>query len=216
MARSRRLILSSPSGVWNLLSDGRRYGEWVSGTQRVTAADPHWPDVGARLQVRVGVGPLALEDICVVRICEPRRRLELEARAEPFGAARIAMNLIPWGEHTLFLLDWHPLRGPGIRMHGLPVDYLVSIRNGMMLTKLARIAVRERGASPVPWGCRTAPPHPDSSPRSRSACGRPRLRAEERHRPWQTHPARSGEPPQAPEPPIGPWARISSPAWRWS
>ncbi|MFG2512458.1 SRPBCC family protein [Streptomyces sp. NPDC048584] len=144
MARNRRLILSSPSGVWNLLSDGRRYGEWVSGTQRVTAADPHWPEVGARLQVRVGVGPLALEDICVARVCEPHRRLELEARAEPFGAARIAMNLVPWGEHTLFLLEWHPLRGPGIRMHGLPVDYVVSIRNGMMLTKLARIAVRER------------------------------------------------------------------------
>ncbi|MFF8869883.1 SRPBCC family protein [Streptomyces massasporeus] len=143
MSRNRRLILSSPSEVWDLLSDGSRYGEWVSGTQQVTAADPHWPEVGARLQVRVGLGPLTLDDICVVRISEPRRRLELEARAEPFGAARIAMNLIPWGEHTLFVLDWHPLRGPGIRMHGLPVDYVVSIRNGMMLTKLARIAVRE-------------------------------------------------------------------------
>ncbi|MFD5835973.1 SRPBCC family protein [Streptomyces collinus] len=153
MARNRRLILSSPSEVWDLLSDGHRYGEWVSGTQQVTAADPHWPEVGARLQVRVGLGPLVLDDTCVVRICEPRRRLELEARADPFGAARIAMNLIPWGENTLFVLDWHPLRGPGIRMHGLPVDYVVSIRNGMMLTKLARIAVREHregvsGAAP--------------------------------------------------------------------
>jgi hypothetical protein len=32
-------------------------------------------------------------------------------------------------------------------MHGLPVDYFVSVRNGMMLTKLARIAVREHAAS---------------------------------------------------------------------
>ncbi|MFI5526166.1 SRPBCC family protein [Streptomyces platensis] len=143
MARNRRLILSSPSEVWDLLSDSHRYGEWVSGTQQVIAADPHWPAAGARLRVRVGIGRLALDDTCVVRICEPQRRLELEAKADPFGAARIAMNLIPWGESTLFVLDWHPLRGPGIRMHGLPVDYLVSIRNGMMLTKLARIAVRE-------------------------------------------------------------------------
>ncbi|WP_128429791.1 SRPBCC family protein [Streptomyces cyaneus] len=149
MARNRRLILSSPAEVWSLLSDGYRYGEWVTGTQEVLAADPHWPQVGARLQVRVGVGRLALEDTCVVRICEPEHRLELEAKADPFGAARIAMRLIPWGEHTLFVLDWHPLRGPGIRMHGLPVDYVVAIRNGMMLTKLARIAVgehRELGA----------------------------------------------------------------------
>ncbi|MCF1596403.1 SRPBCC family protein [Streptomyces muensis] len=143
MARNRRLILSSPARVWGLLSEGHRYGEWVSGTQQVLEADPHWPDVGARLQVRVGVGPLALDDTCVVRICEPQRRLELEAKADPFGAARIAMRLIPWGENTLVTLDWHALRGPGIRMHGLPVDYLVRIRNGMMLTKLARIAVRE-------------------------------------------------------------------------
>ncbi|MGX4689822.1 SRPBCC family protein [Streptomyces sp. JNUCC 63] len=147
MARNRRLILSSPSRVWGLLSDGHRYGEWVSGTQQVVAADPHWPEVGARLQVRVGVGSLVLDDTCVVRICEPQRRLELEAKADPFGAARIAMNLIPWGENTLFVLDWHALRGPGIRMHELPVDYIVSIRNGMMLTKLARIAVREQRGS---------------------------------------------------------------------
>ncbi|AWE48779.1 SRPBCC family protein [Streptomyces nigra] len=143
MARNRRLILSSPSEVWSLLADGSRYGEWVTGTQRVLTVDPHWPDVGARLRVRVGVGPVTLDDDVVVRICEPARRLELEARAEPFGAARIAMRLIPWGEHTLFVIDWHPLRGPGTRMHGLPVDYVVAIRNGMMLTKLARIAVRE-------------------------------------------------------------------------
>ncbi|MBG0853517.1 SRPBCC family protein [Streptomyces spinoverrucosus] len=148
MARNRRLILTSPPEVWSLLSDGRRYGEWVTGTQRVLAADPHWPEVGARLKVRVGAGPLTLDDTCVVRICEPEHRLELEAQAAPFGAARIAMTLLPWGENTLFTLDWHALRGPGIRMHGLPVDYVVKVRNGMMLTKLARIAVRERGNAP--------------------------------------------------------------------
>ncbi|MER5935955.1 SRPBCC family protein [Streptomyces sp. NPDC001928] len=146
MARNRRLILSSPSEVWSLLSDGSRYGEWVTGTQQVLAVDPDWPDVGARLRVRVGMGRLTLDDTVVVRISEPLHRLELEAKAEPFGAARIAMKLIPWGEHTLFVIDWHPLRGPGTRMHGMPVDYVVAIRNGMMLTKLARIAVREHGA----------------------------------------------------------------------
>ncbi|CAL9390946.1 SRPBCC family protein [Streptomyces albus] len=149
MARNRRLILSSPSEVWSLLSDGHRYGEWVTGTQRILAADAHWPEVGARLEVRLGTGPLTIDDTCVVRICEPRRRLELEAKADPFGAARIAMNLIPWGENTLFVLDWHPLLGPGTRMHGFPVDYFVKLRNGMMLTKLARIAVREHDAEPA-------------------------------------------------------------------
>ncbi|MEV5248326.1 SRPBCC family protein [Streptomyces werraensis] len=147
MARNRSLIQSSPAEVWRLLSDGHRYGEWVTGTQQVLAVDPHWPEVGARLKVRVGAGSLTLDDTCVVRICEPRRRLQLEAKAGPFGAARIAMKLTPWGEHTLFTLDWHPLRGLGTRMHGLPVDYFVRVRNGMILTKLARIAVREHTAA---------------------------------------------------------------------
>lgn len=145
MSRSRRLILASPTEVWSLLSDGHRYGEWVTGTQQVLGVDPHWPAVGARLKVRVGVGPLALDDTCVVRVSEPESRLQLEAKAGPLGAARIAMNLIPWGEHTLLILDWHPLRGPGTRMHGLPVDYVIGVRNGMMLTKLARVAVSEHG-----------------------------------------------------------------------
>ncbi|MGW7272698.1 SRPBCC family protein [Streptomyces sp. NPDC054864] len=145
MSRNRRLILASPAEVWSLLSDGHRYGEWVTGTQEVLSADPHWPAVGARLKVRVGVGPLVLDDTCVVRISEPECRLQLEAKAGSFGAARIAMTLVPWGEHTLVILDWHPLRGPGTRMHGLPVDYVVGVRNGMMLTKLARIAVGEHG-----------------------------------------------------------------------
>ncbi|WP_240662214.1 SRPBCC family protein [Streptomyces sp. WAC 06738] len=152
MARSRRLILTPPERVWDLLSDGYRYGEWVTGTRQVLSADPHWPAVGARLRVRVGAGPLALDDTCVVRVCEPLARLELEAKADPFGAARIAMRLEPWGGNTLFFLDWHPLRGPGTRLHGLPVDYLVAVRNGMMLTKLARIAVREYGAARGPDG----------------------------------------------------------------
>ncbi|WP_199549265.1 SRPBCC family protein [Streptomyces sp. N35] len=143
MARNRCLILSSPPEVWDLLSSGPRYGEWVTGTQQVLAADPHWPDVGAQLKVRVGMGPVTLDDTSTVRVCEPLRRLELEAQAGQFGAARIAMKLIPWGENTLFILDWHPIRGPGSRMHGMPVDYLVKVRNGMMLTKLARIAERE-------------------------------------------------------------------------
>ncbi len=147
MTRNQRLILSPPTQVWGLLADGYRYGQWVTGTRRVLAADPQWPDVGARLRVRLGLGPLALDDTCVVRICEPPQRLELEAKADPFGAARIAMNLIPWGDNTLFILDWHPLRGPGTRMHGLPVNYLVAVRNGIMLTKLARIAVREHTQS---------------------------------------------------------------------
>ena len=131
-----------------LLADGYRYSEWVAGTQEILHVDPEWPGTGTCIRFKVGLGALTLDDVCVVRRCEPERRLELEAKAGRFGAARIAMNLLPWGDNTLLTVDWHPLRGPGTRLHGLPVDYAVKIRNGMMLTKLARIAEREHQAAP--------------------------------------------------------------------
>ncbi|WP_306806348.1 hypothetical protein [Streptomyces sp. SKN60] len=47
------------------------------------AVDPNWPDVGARLRVRVGVGPLTLDDTCVVRICEQQHHGQ--QRRDPAG-----------------------------------------------------------------------------------------------------------------------------------
>jgi hypothetical protein len=79
----------------SLVADGHCYGDWVADTQQVLASDPPLPVTGARLQVRVGVGSLPLDDICVVRIREPQRRLELEAMAGFFDAARIALKLTP-------------------------------------------------------------------------------------------------------------------------
>lgn len=151
MARCHVLIERPPRDVWALLADGYRYADWVSGAQRITFVEPEWPQTGAHLRVRVGVGPLALEDTCTVRISEPGKRLELEARAAPFGAARIAIRLIPWGGDTLVVFDWHPLRGLGGRMHGLPIDWAVNLRNRAMLVKLARTAEAEphRTASPA-------------------------------------------------------------------
>ena len=43
----------------------------------------------------------------------------------------------------LFELEWHPLRATEPACTGCPVDYLVGIGHGAMLTILARIAVRE-------------------------------------------------------------------------
>lgn len=140
MARCHQLIECPPRTVWEMLADGYRYAEWVSGAQRITYVEPEWLRAGAHLRVRVGVGRVSLEDTCTVRISEPVRRLELEAQASPFGAARIAVRLIPWGADTLVVFDWHPLRGPGGRMHGLPIEWAVNLRNRAMLVKLARAA----------------------------------------------------------------------------
>lgn len=148
MAKRQQLVKCPPGQVWDVLSDGRRYAQWVVGTQRILHVDPSWPDTGASLRFQVGVGPLHFENRCVVRICEPRRRLELEARADPLGTARIAITLIPWGDHTLVILDESPLLGLGARMHGPPVELLLHLRNRHMLGNLARTAV-EGGTRPA-------------------------------------------------------------------
>ncbi|MHA6757359.1 SRPBCC family protein [Streptacidiphilus sp. PAMC 29251] len=152
MAKRQQLIKCPPEQVWKILADGTSYAQWVVGTQDILHVDPAWPAVGARLRFRVGLGPVNFEDSCVVRICEPGRRLELEAKADPFGTARIAIELIPWAEHTLVILDEHPLLGPGARLQGPPSELLLHLRNRRMLGNLARTALEQHERAGVPRG----------------------------------------------------------------
>ncbi|MGW4808953.1 SRPBCC family protein [Kitasatospora sp. NPDC004272] len=145
MAQRQRLIDCPAAQVWNVLANARSYAQWVVGTQDVLDADEQWPEVGARLRFRVGLGPATLEDTCVVRICEPGRRLELEAAADPLGTARIAFSLVPWGDDTLLLLDEHPLRGIGARLENPLTELLLHLRNRRLLANLARNATRSAG-----------------------------------------------------------------------
>ncbi|HEV2635899.1 MAG TPA: SRPBCC family protein [Actinocrinis sp.] len=143
MAARQQLIPRPPHQVWKVLADGSSYARWVVGTQQILDVDPDWPAVGAVLRFQLGLGPLNFRDTCTVRICEPERRLELEAKAEPFGTARIAFTLIPWADGTLVILDEHPLLGPGARLQGPPSELLLHVRNRRMLGNLARVAVGE-------------------------------------------------------------------------
>src|SRR5690242_21505764 len=104
--------------VWETLADGERYAEWVVGTRDILAVDDHWPAPGAALRYVVGFGPFRLEDRTVVRVREEPGILELEIKAGPFGAIRVAIELREWGEGTLPILDEHPLKGISAGLHG--------------------------------------------------------------------------------------------------
>jgi uncharacterized protein YndB with AHSA1/START domain len=138
------LIQASPTQVWQVLSDPRRYAEWVVGTREIKQADEGWPDVDARLRYVLGFGPVTFDDECVVRVCEPERRLELEAMAKPFGSARIAIELVPWAADTVVVVDEHPLRGLGAALEGPPSELFLHLRNRRMLGNLAREVERFR------------------------------------------------------------------------
>lgn len=129
MARRQQLVKCPPPQVWRILADGRSYGQWVVGTQEILSVGERWPAVGAVLRFRVGVGPAHFTDSCTVRVCEPGHRLELEAKAQLTGTARIAFSLEPWVEHTLVILDEHPLLGPGADLEGPVSELLLHLRN---------------------------------------------------------------------------------------
>ncbi|MFD9421979.1 MULTISPECIES: SRPBCC family protein [unclassified Streptomyces] len=139
MAVRHRLIRKPPADVWEVLSDVEQYGHWVVGTSRSEQDEGQWPELGAALRYEIKIGPIILHNRTVVRRSEPTRVLELEADSGPLGTARIAMELRPWGEHTLVILDEHPLRGAGGALHNGLIDVAQQVRNRAMLGRLARL-----------------------------------------------------------------------------
>ncbi|MDH6456009.1 MULTISPECIES: SRPBCC family protein [unclassified Streptomyces] len=151
MARRHRLIRVDPSAVWDVLADGHRYAEWVVGTSRSEPVRGQWPHKDAALRFQVPIGPLKLVNETVVRHCEEGVSLELEAHAGVLGTARIAIELRPWGEECLVIVDEHPLRGAGGRLHNVGFDALIQLRHRTMLARLAKLCEGlERDARDTP------------------------------------------------------------------
>ncbi|MFJ4621263.1 SRPBCC family protein [Streptomyces sp. NPDC088812] len=156
MAVRHRLVKTDPATVWAVLADGRRYADWVVGTSDSYPVSGEWPRTGAAIRYEIRLGPLRLTNETVVRRCEEGTCLELEARAGALGTARIAVELRPWGEHCLVIVDEHPLQGAGGAVHNAAVEALIQIRHRAMLARLARVCEEEardgdggRGAEPA-------------------------------------------------------------------
>lgn len=146
MAVHHQLIKRPPEAVWAVLSDRTRYADWVVGTSDTQPLNGEWPEVGSALRYRVTVGPWSGEGQTVVRRCEPPRLLELEAESGRLGTARIALDIRPWGEETVVVLDEHPLRGPGAALHNPVFDAVLMVRHRRMLSRLAQSVHRSTAA----------------------------------------------------------------------
>ncbi|MFI1439747.1 SRPBCC family protein [Streptomyces fructofermentans] len=137
MAVRHRLIRRSPREVWAVLADGTRYADWVVGAAASYPVRGRRPEVDSAIGYRVRVGCFDLTNRTVVRACAEERELELEAGAGALGTARIAIELRPWGDDTLVIIDEHPLRGVGGLLHNVGVEALVQLRHRAMLGRLA-------------------------------------------------------------------------------
>ncbi|WP_399096179.1 SRPBCC family protein [Streptomyces sp. BBFR2] len=139
MAVRHRLIRRAPETVWAVLSDRDRYADWVVGTDTSRPESGNWPEEGASLAYTVRLGPWTLSGRTTVRRCVPPRELELEVDSGMLGTARIAVDVRPWGEDTLVIVDEHPLAGPGGLLHNAAVDACIQLRHRPMLARLAAV-----------------------------------------------------------------------------
>ncbi|MET9323524.1 SRPBCC family protein [Streptomyces sp. NPDC003038] len=147
MAERHRLIRRPPADVWAVLCDGQRYADWVVGTHASWEDDGGWPREGSALKYQLKFGPWTYTGRTIARILEPGRRLELEAMSGKAGSARIAIEVKPWGEDTLVIVDEHPLRGPAAALHTAALDALLQLRHRNMLSRLARLVESGKDSS---------------------------------------------------------------------
>jgi uncharacterized protein YndB with AHSA1/START domain len=142
MARNTRRMPVPRDDVWAALSDGRTYSTWVVGTSAIRDVDAHWPQLGSRLQYRVGRGPLRHDGHTEVRSVDPGHCLELEAHAWPLGSVRIELTLTDDGDGTLVEMVEHPARGTAAMLHNPIGDALLKLRNVETLRRLQRLVQR--------------------------------------------------------------------------
>jgi hypothetical protein len=139
MAVRNALVRAGPPAVWAVLADGYSYDQWVVGTKAVRSVDPGWPQEGTSLHYTVGLGRLRLDDRTTVRLAEPGKSLELEALARPVGSVRISIQILPWGEDSVVVVDEHPLRGPSWALENPIAELAMTLRNRAMLHRLVRV-----------------------------------------------------------------------------
>lgn len=139
MAVRHRLIERSVAEVWAVLADEGRYGDWVVGTSESRPREGTWPQVGSSITYTVRLGRWSASGSTTVRRCKEPGVLELEADSGWLGTARIAVEVRPWGENALVIVDEHPLRGPGGLLHNTAVDTLIQLRHRSMLARLAEV-----------------------------------------------------------------------------
>jgi uncharacterized protein YndB with AHSA1/START domain len=94
MAEVVRYVRLPIDEVFAAVSDPRTYPHWLVGAKAIRSVDEGWPAAGTCFHHRVGlVGPLTLADSTEVLEVEAPHRLVLDARARPFGRARVAFDL---------------------------------------------------------------------------------------------------------------------------
>jgi len=147
VAGTERTIEATPEQVWAVLADPMSYDRWVVGAKDIRKADGTWPEPASTLDHTSGFGPLQLKDNTKVLEAEPERRLVLEARGRPLGAARIEFRLEPEGTATRVTLIENTVRPALARILNPVVGPLIHARNVETLRQLEEVVLEQAGAT---------------------------------------------------------------------
>jgi uncharacterized protein YndB with AHSA1/START domain len=140
MSTVSRSIKATPQRVFAELADAWMYTSWVVGAAHIRGVDAHWPAAGSKLYHKVGAWPLTVsDDTEVIEVAEPNR-LVLQARAWPFGEARVELTIAPDDDGALVTMTEQPTNGPGRWLHTPIQEAFLRRRNLESLARLASIA----------------------------------------------------------------------------
>ncbi|MEE2033086.1 SRPBCC family protein [Rhodococcus chondri] len=141
---------ASPRQVWDALSDGWCYANWVVGASRIRNVDEAWPAVGSRIHHSVGLWPALLDDYTEVLSMTPERELVLRARAWIFGQAEIRLTLEPTTTGGCAMtMSEHVVAGVPSMLPDLVQEEVVLPRNRECLRRLALISERAIPGKPT-------------------------------------------------------------------
>ncbi|MFC6010923.1 SRPBCC family protein [Nocardia lasii] len=142
LVQVRRTVPASIQDVFAVLADGWLCAGWVVGASHIRDVDRGWPRVGTRIHHSVGPWPFTVEDVTAVRAVDPPHSLELDARAWPFGAAVVRLDLRATAPGTTeIVMGERAVRGPGRLLPRAVQELLLRPRNRESLARLSDLAV---------------------------------------------------------------------------
>ena len=140
MSRNVRVLRCTPDDVFRVLGDGWLYPCWVVGASRMRKVEKAWPQVGSRLHHSFGAWPALLNDVTVVEVYEPPRRMVVRAKGWPIGEARVTIDVKPRGRASVVRIQEEAVAGPGRLIPDALLDLVLHWRNTETLQRLAYLA----------------------------------------------------------------------------